>query len=320
MNIKSLKDEEKFNIVLERNTFFFSNEKFEEGWEAYISSIANLLLLLKGELDAKKSIEEKKRVVVDFIVGKQDGFSAVLALSGISEEFMLRLVMFIRTIDEKDLNKLVNKDSFPQTPLDREWSKNYLFKLVRKNRSVAEGLVNLLFEGFSIPALRNSLPLFDLKKLNFSKLDFSIESLIDTVVRHAKRGSYKAQGENDPAELVRMVLLKNSIPYKANMSLPHLRRKIDFVIPNKTTPKIIVESSYVVTTSSGMGDKAKTEIGVAEDIRNNYPGVAFVGFVDGLGWYVRRGDLERLVSAFDDVFTFKDSELDRFLAYVNAIL
>ncbi len=183
----AMTEEEKFNIILERNTFFFRNEEFEEGWESYISSITNLLLLLKRGLDEKKSIEERKRVVVDFIIGKQDGLSAVLALTGISEELLLRLVTFVRTVDDKDLNKLVNKDSFPQTSLDREWSKDYLFRLVRTNPGVAEGIVNLLFEAFSVPILRESLPLFELKKLNFSKLDFSIESLVDSIVRHAKR-------------------------------------------------------------------------------------------------------------------------------------
>ena len=52
-----------------------------------------------------------------------------------------------------------------------------------------------------------------------------------------------------------------------------------------------------------MGDKAKIEIEVARDIRTHYPGTAFAGFVDGIGWYVRRNDLQRLVSAFDNVFT-----------------
>ena len=320
MSPQSLTDKQKFKTVLERNTFFFNYEEFEERWEAYISSIANLLLLLKRELDARKSIEDKKRVIVDFMLDKQDGLSAVLALSSISEEFLLRLVTFIRTIDDKDLNNLVNKDSFPQTPLDREWSKRYLFKLVRTNRGVAEGLVKLFFEGFSIPVLREALPLFELKKLNFSKLDFSIESLIDSIVRHAKRGSYKAQGDNDPAGLIKRWLDKSSIRYKSNTTLPDIRRKIDFAIPNETKPRIIIQSSYEITTSSGMGDKAKTEIQVAGDIRTHYPGTAFVGFVDGIGWYVRRGDLERLVSAFDNVFTFKQTELERFLKYVSNIL
>ena len=320
MSIKALTDEQKLNIILERNTFFFHNEEFEEGWEAYISSIANLLLLLKRELDAKKSPKDKKKVIVNFIVNKQDGLSAVLALSSISEEFFLRLVTFIRTIDDKELNDLVNKDSFPQTPLNKEWSKKYLFQLVRTNRDVAKGLVNLFFEGFSIPILRESLPLFELKKLNFSKLDFSVESLIDSIVRHSKRGSYKARGDNDAAGLIKRWLDKSSIRYKSNTILPNIRRKIDFAIPNETNPRIIIESSYEITTSSAMGDKAKTEMGVAADIRIHYPETAFVGFVDGIGWYVRRNDLERLVSAFDNVFTFKRTELDRFLNYVTTIL
>ena len=320
MSPQSLTDKQKLKTVLERNTFFFHNDEFEESWEAYVSSIANLLLLLKRELDVKQSPEDRKQVIVDFIVNKQDGLSAVMALSSISEEFLLRLVTFVRTIDDKDLNNLVNKDSFPQTPLDKEWSKKYLFKLVRTNRGVAEGLVKLFFEGFSIPVLREALPLFDLKKLNFSKLDFSIESLIDSIVRHAKRGSYKARGDNDPAGLIRRRLDRINIPYKSNIILPDIRRRVDFAIPSEASPKIIIESSYVTTTSSGMGDKAKTEIEVVGDIRRHYPKAAFIGFVDGIGWYVRRGDLERLVSAFDDVFTFKQTEIERFMKYLSNIL
>ena len=43
----------KFRIVLERNTFFFHNDKFEENYEGYISSVTSLLLLLKGNQNHK---------------------------------------------------------------------------------------------------------------------------------------------------------------------------------------------------------------------------------------------------------------------------
>ena len=42
------------------------------------------------------------------------------------------------------------------------------------------------------------------------------------------------------------------------------------------------------------------------------PNVVFVGFVDGIGWWVRRGDLKRMVEAYDFVFTFSKDELERF--------
>ena len=75
---------------------------------------------------------------------------------------------------------------------------------------------------------------------------------------------------------------------------------------------MIIECSYSVTTASGMGDKAKTEKTVAQYLKQHYPGVIFIGFVDGLGWYVRRGDLRRMVDAYDFVFTFHKEELRRF--------
>jgi len=59
-------------------------------------------------------------------------------------------------------------------------------------------------------------------------------------------------------------------------------------------------------------DKAKTEKIVADYLKKNYPDVLFIGFVDGIGWYVRRGDLKRMVEAYDFVFTFSGDELQRF--------
>jgi hypothetical protein len=90
------------------------------------------------------------------------------------------------------------------------------------------------------------------------------------------------------------------------------KRKMDFIIPNKKQPVIIAESSYLATTSSGQGDKSKTELSIKNLLAQYYPNAKFIGFVDGIGWYVRKEDLKRMVSAYDDVFTFHKDELDRF--------
>ncbi|NMC60316.1 MAG: hypothetical protein GYA51_13180, partial [Candidatus Methanofastidiosa archaeon] len=47
-------------------------------------------------------------------------------------------------------------------------------------------------------------------------------------------------------------------------------------------------------------------------IKEHYPNAIFIGFVDGIGWYVRKGDLKRMVTAYEDVFTFHKDELKRF--------
>ena len=158
----SLSNKQKMDIILQRNTFFFRSEDFEEKSEASISSITNLLLLLERELKSRSTIDDKKRVVLDILKKKHDGLSALLILTSVSEEFLLRLITFARTAKDKELNSLVNLDNFSGTSLDTEISKANLFKAVKNNPDFAMSIVNLLFEGFSVPILQKKLPLFEL--------------------------------------------------------------------------------------------------------------------------------------------------------------
>ena len=101
---------------------------------------------------------------------------------------------------------------------------------------------------------------------------------------------------------------------------PNEKRTMDFIIPNKTNPKVVIESSYLKTTSSGQGDKSKTEGNVDRLLKHHYPNARFWGFVDGIGWYVRKGDLRRMVNAYEEVFTFHEAELERFESQLLEVL
>lgn len=105
--------------------------------------------------------------------------------------------------------------------------------------------------------------------------------MIDTLIRYNQKGSYSGRKENNP--------------------------------------EIIIESSFLATTSSGQGDKSKTETNIKELIKQYYPDSQFYGFVDGIGWYVRKKDLIRMVESYDDVFTFHKDELERFKSTINNI-
>ena len=177
----------------------------------------------------------------------------------------------------------------------------------------AKGIVNLLLEGFSIPILQKILPLFELKNFTFRKLDFSIEVLIDGIVRCSKKGSYEA--EKDAVKFIlEPILEREGIPYTKGR-LDKIPRLLDLIIPDKDNPLVIIESSYVVTSASSMGDKAKFEQEVGKKIKKFYRKAKFLGLVDGIGWYIRRGDLKKMVGAFDDVFTFHPYEVKRLVTF-----
>jgi hypothetical protein len=298
----------KFDTVIKKNTFYFQNTEFEEEHEVYVSSLAQNLFLLK------KNVEEnglKENLFVEHIKNYDDGLDALLTLTGFSKESLLRLVTFLRVVNDESLNKLVNKGDWPKEDFQSEWNLDKIKRLVKENSKLAEGLVNLFFKGSTIPIIRKVVPLFEFKKLDINKLNFSTESLIDTIIRYKTKGAYAASKQNNPEVVIEKILDELGIQYEKG-SLRNVPRTMDFIIPNKKNPKIIIECSYVVTTSSGMGDKAKTEQRVAESIKKNYPNALFVGFVDGIGWYVRRGDLKRMVGAYDLVFTFRKDEIDGF--------
>jgi len=313
--------EQKYNTVITKNTFYFYNREFEEAYEGYVNSIKETLLVLKNQI---QNTGLKKELFEDLIYKKENGLRALLALTGFSNESLKRLITFMRIVDDPELNALVYKEKWITEAeiADREnikeWSDNKIQKKIRENKFFRKGLINIFFEGSTIPILSNALPLFELKKLSISKLNFEIDALIDTLIRYKEKGSYSGKKENNPETVIENILDEIGIGFeKGDLSelisnAPDTKRTMDFIIPDKKNPRIIIECSYLVTTSSGQGDKSKTEISIDRLIKEHYPEARFLGFVDGIGWYVRKNDLKRMVVAYEDVFTFHKEEIERF--------
>jgi hypothetical protein len=310
--------EDKFTTVIQKNTFYFFNQKFEENYEGYINSLKETLLIVKNKVETEGL---KKEIFEWLLKEKENGLRALLALTGFSNEYLKRLTTIIRIVNDPELNSLVYKDKWykEKNPDNiHEWSDGRILKKIQSNEYFRKGLVNLFFEGASIPFLANTIPLFELKKLSISKLNFEIPELIDTIIRYKEKGSYSGMKGNNPETVIADILEKLGLTYETGdlteliSNAPDNKRTMDFIIPNKENPLIIVESSFLATTSSGQGDKSKTEISIDALIKEHYPNATFVGFVDGIGWYVRKSDLKRMVTAYEDVFTFHKDELQRF--------
>jgi hypothetical protein len=309
---------DKFLTVIQKNTFYFFNSKFEENYEGYINSLKETLLIVKNKVETEGL---KKEIFEWLLTDKENGLRALLALTGFSNEYLKRLTTIIRIVDNPELNKLVYKEKWcnETNPENiQEWSDSTILRLIQKNEYFRKGLVNIFFEGASIPFLANTIPLFELKKLSITKLKFEIPELIDTLIRYKEKGSYSGMKGNNPETVVAEILNRLGISFEIGdlseliSNAPDNKRTMDFIIPNKKNPLIIAESSFLATTSSGQGDKSKTEISIDTLIKAHYPKAKFIGFVDGIGWYVRKGDLKRMVTAYEDVFTFHADEMKRF--------
>lgn len=319
---KSVND--KFKTVIEKNTFYFFNGQFEERYEGYLNSIRESLLVLKNEIETKGLTKE---IFEQLLANNENGLTALLALTGFSNESLKRLITLIRVVDDPALSKLSLKEKWHQSErLEnvKEWSDSTIARKINDNEFFRAGIVNVFFEGATVPFLASTIPLFELKKLGISKLKFDMPAMIDTLVRYKEKGSYSGRKENNPETVVADLLESLGLTYETGdlseliTNAPDTKRTMDFIIPNKRNPVFIAESSFLVTTSSGQGDKSKTEISIRGLVKQHYPKAKFIGFVDGIGWYVRKEDLKRMVAAYEDVFTFHKDELTRFESLLRA--
>lgn len=315
----------KYQTVIDKNTFYFSNPIFQEKYDGYINSLVETLLLLKIQIENKGL---QKSIFEELLKNNENGLRALLALTGFANESLKRLITVIRVVEDKKIEKLlfVSKWNESEGEEVKEWGDTKITTLLKTNGFFRKALVNLFFEGATIPFFVQTLPLFELKKLSVAKLRFEPTALIDTIVRYKEKGSLSGKYENNPEYLIASMLNELNITFEKGdltelIKNEHVaKRTMDFIIPNKKSPLVIIESSFLVTTSSGQGDKSKTEGNIRTLIKKYYPKATFLGFVDGIGWYVRKGDLIRMVSAYDDVFTFHKTELSRFTKLIKTIL
>ncbi|GAI30838.1 unnamed protein product [marine sediment metagenome] len=231
--------EEKFSTVILKNTFYFQNLEFEEYYEGHITAIAQNIFLLKNRIEEKGL---KESVLLEHVTEIEDGLDAVLTITGFSKESLQRLVTFIRFSNDVALSKLVNKEAWPSEEFKSEWTLDKIKSLIKTNRKFSEGILNLFFRGSTVPVIKQVLPLFEFKKLDINKFSFSIESLIDTIIRYKTKGSYKAAKGGNPEVTIEQILSFHKLTFeRGKFRIPeagNIPRTMDFIVPNKISPRL----------------------------------------------------------------------------------
>ena len=294
-----------------KNTWYYVNQSFEDEYETYLNSLKEMVVELQNDL----KIEGLQKEIIERFIQKENGLKVLLGLIGFSNESLKRLLTLIQHEETETVKELSDKQ---------------IEKYIKNDESFRKRIVDIFFKEFKEldSFIQETFPPFELKKLGKKKLEdiksMSLE-VIDTLFRYKEKGSYAGKKENNAETSIKDILDAMGIPYEhGDLPLlvenePHKKRTMDFIVPNKKNPQLIIESSFVTTTSSGQGDKAKTEIAIGRLLKKYYPDAKFVGFVDGIGWSVRPGDLERMNSAYDYTYTFHKDELNSFKNLLNEV-
>ena len=231
---------EKHANVINKNTFYYFDNEFEEIYEKHIYSVKEAILYLKNEVTNNGC---KKEVFTNFLLSKKEiGLKALLAITGFSNESLKRLITVIRIVNDGEVNNLVFRKNWDDVSNENEiseWSSEKIEKLIISDEYFRKGLINIFFEGSTHGFFQQTLPAFELQKLSLEKLQFNIDALIDTLARYKEKGSRAAKGKNNPEILIEKLLnslnvsfekgdLNELIEYESDT-----KRTMDFIIPNK---------------------------------------------------------------------------------------
>jgi len=306
--------EDRLKIVIEKNTFYQKKSPdVEKEYQDLIDNVVATCKRLKQKVknldwtkaEFKRQIEE---ILVDLIRNEEYGIDAVLTLCGLSDEKFYRALSFLRIAHQ--LGMYESSSAWLKENFSTEWKMGAIKKRLKQDPEFASDVAQFLVGDNAL--ICNVYSTYDLRKLSPRKFMFLEDDILDTLARYSHFGSYNAVKGKDPEQVVKDILDSMNIRYTSG-TVEGIGRDIDVIIPSKKDPKIFIEVSYVGTTSSGMGDKAKTERDVvAVDIKKKFPEATFIIFVDGIGWLVRSSDLKRIIEAGDFVFTFSDDQLEEF--------
>lgn len=314
--------DERLKILIEKNTFYIKKSpEIEKEYQELIALTVETLQRLKEKvkgIDASKDDDKRKlrQILAIFLQKEKYGIEALLTLCGLSDEKLYRAISFLRIEHQNGIYE--SSSAWVKEEFTSEWKMDRIKNRLADDPVFANDIAMLLLG--ENPLIAKMFTSFDLRKLNAAKFLLAEPEIFDTLARYRHFGSYNATGGKSPEQIIKDILDELNINHTSG-EVKGIRRKMDVVIPSKERPKILIQCSYVGTTSSGMGDKAKTERDVvAADIKKHYPHANFILFVDGIGWLVRASDLEKMVEAGDYVFTFHEDQLKEFRRLLQKLL
>ncbi|MCM1166639.1 MAG: cytochrome c oxidase assembly protein COX16 [Ruminococcus sp.] len=306
MKARKLTYDEMFNST----TMFYINKDCEEKIKQDIEAQTTEILVGLKTITSKETLKQ-------YIIDHKDSLDRLTSVAEISEERFKRMVSMIR----KDRGFV----------FATEWGLSKIHSAMLESSAMMESVLNLIWDGKHDPKLQECIPSFYLENMSMDKSTLAKiqdEYSVRQLVKRGLEGTYSNMiGDAILADIekeLKRVCAKHGLEHKKNVRVPRLDRAVSFVLEAPTNPKIILDVSYSVTTSSSQGSKKeaarKTEAIIKEE-RAAGNNIIFVNFLDGAGWIGRQADLREIHRCSDYVLNFQNIGLleDIIDAHINEL-
>ncbi|MGH4137583.1 DpnII family type II restriction endonuclease [Clostridium sp.] len=280
-------------------TMFYVDEAFEIEYNEFIDKKVGDLYASIGGIDTRDGL-------VSYVKKYDDSLIDILSLIGLSSEKFKRIVTMIRRWDYVDVTS--------------EWDIKRIRKEMLGNNEFCDKICNLFLNGKNDQRYKEFIPKY---YLDYITIDHKVmkqmedKDRLKRLIKARQDGKYNNyvgdHVECKIMEKLEKIKQKYGVGYEHEKVINWVERNMDFVIPNKEDPYVIIESSYQITTGSGQTTKSRDEVVTSQTIRmhniKNSKDIAFVNLLEGAGWIGRQSDMIKIYNCSDYVIGLKTLDL-----------
>jgi len=267
-------------------TMFYIDQQLEQEYSAVVaSSVTELQTRLLGIA----TLEGLNAYIRD----DKQALDRITSLLNISEEKFKRIVTMFRV-----------QKGFAVTS---EWGLSKIRVQMIESAVFMDEICELFMKGVSVEKYKSLIPNYYLENFSIDVATLGRLASPDDIRRFVKKG-LEGQYNNKLGDsffksalvIISDVCKQNGLTYVVKKTIPIAGKTISVAIPDETNPKLLINITYGITTSSGQTTYAKSAEDVAAKLRVRNDGkehrerILFVNVLDGAGWVARHSDLGKI--------------------------
>ena len=233
-----------------------------------------------------------KEGLIDCISRDKSSLTSILMLMEIPEEKFKRIVSMLRREHRYVFSS--------------EWSLAKTQSVLLENKSLMDDVCELLLNGVDSERFKRKIP--DFYRDGFRIDDSTMAKLQnrDELAKLAKRqmdAKYTAGVSlavvRKVEEAIKLTCDLEGLLYVKNKSVDGLEKNYGFIIPDNKHPRILINCSYNITTSSTQSRFSESISRTREKIRQSEKKIIIVTIIEGAGWIGRQSDLKAIYDNSD---------------------
>lgn len=260
----------------------------------YSKAVDNMVVALQTKLLGIATPEGLEKYVRE----DPESLDNITSLLNISEEKFKRIITMLR----------IEKRHIPTS----EWSLSKIREQMISNPCFMKEVCDLLSHGATIEKYTNLIPAFYLENFVIDTFTLGRLASADDVRRLIKKGMEGGYNNklgdsyfNSVAKVITDYCDCKGLTYDIKKNVPVYGKIMSIAIPSVSEPRIVIDITYGITTSSTQTKYAERAAAVASKIRIRNEGkedrdkYVFINVVDGAGWVARQSDLNKLERCSD---------------------